>query len=127
MGHALIDTAVVLILFGFGIGWTIFRYGRRDRLAFAVVAILSPAIAVFALFMVLARLISGRPLQVGPCPNGLEEAELMVEEERQRLFGGDLRQPTYSRSWQRAYELELQRDATTVQQFAQRVFVPKVA
>ncbi len=123
MSHMLVDTAVVLILFGFGIGWTVFRYGKRDRLVFAVVAILSPAIAIFAAVIVFFKLAAGRAPQIGPCPDGLEEAEFMVEEQRQKMFGGDLRPPMYSKSWQRAYELELQRDAAKVQRIAQRVFI----
>lgn len=122
MSHTLIDIAVLLILFGFGIGWTVYRYGKRDRLAFAVVAVVSPVITVFALIVVLLRLCTGQKLQVKPCPDGLQDAERLVEEERQRMFGGELREPMYAKSWHRAYEAELQREAARVQRFAQRVF-----
>lgn len=123
MGHALVNMAVVLILFCFGIGWTVYRYGRRNRLAFAVVAVVSPVIALVAFLVVIVRLLAGNRTQMGPCPDGLPEAERLVEEERQKLFGGDLREPAYSKYWQRAYEIELQREAAKVQSIAQKVFV----
>ncbi len=122
MSHTLIDLLVGFVLFGFGLGWTVFRYASRNRLAMAVAAILSPLIAVIAVVFVLFNLVARRELHIGPCPEGLPEAERLVEEERQKLFGGEAREPSYSRTWQRAYEAELQRELTQVQRIAQRVF-----
>ena len=122
MNHTLIDLTVGFVLFGFGLGWTVFRYASRNRLAMAIAAVLSPLIAVIAVVFVLFNLVTGRELHIGPCPDGLPEAERLVEEERRKLFGGELREPSYSRSWQRAYELELQRELAGVQRIAQRVF-----
>lgn len=123
MHHALIDTVAGIILFMAGIGWTVSRYAKRDRVAFAVIAMLSPVIAVAAAVSLLIHLTFDLDTHVGPCPDGLEEAEILVAEERQRMFGGDLRKPTYARSWQRAYECELQREAAGIKRLAQRILV----
>ena len=122
MSSTWLDIIVVLILFAVGMVWTAVRYGKRDRLAFAVVAVLSPFIVVAALFSVIFQVIRGKA-DVGPCPPGLAEAERLVEVERQRMFGGELRRSTFSLRWQRTYELELQREAESVKRIAQRVFV----
>jgi hypothetical protein len=119
----MIDTLSGLILFVAGMGWTVSRYAKRDRAAFAVVAVLSPLLAIIAAISLAIQLILNIETRVGPCPDGLEEAEQLVEEERQHMFGGELRKPTYARSWQRAYELELQREASKVKNFAQKVFI----
>ena len=46
-----------------------------------------------------------------------------MEVERERMFGGELRKPTFVLNWQRAYELEPQHEADGVQRIAQREFV----
>lgn len=122
MSHALIDTVVVLVLFVCGMAWTVYRYAREDRAAFTILAVLSPAIAVFAVIHLLFLVLTKR-VQIGPCPVGLAEAEKAVEIERQRLFGGELREPTFARDWQRAYEVQLQHDAESIKRAAERVFV----
>lgn len=122
MSRTVVDIIVIGILFAVGMAWTVIRYGTRDRLAFTVVAILAPIITVLSVFNLLFLVLTGR-VKVGPCPPGLAEAELLVEAERQRMFGGDLRKPSLALNWQRAYEIELQREAESVQRFANRVFV----
>ncbi|WP_433966008.1 hypothetical protein [Tunturiibacter gelidiferens] len=122
MSHTAIDIIVVLFLFVTGIVWTVFRLGTRDRLAFAIVAVLSPVLAVLSVFSLLFKVITGK-VTVGPCPAGLNEAEKLVHAERKRLFGGELREPSLARSWQSAYELELQREAESVQRITDRMFV----
>jgi hypothetical protein len=122
MSHTAIDIIVTLFLFVTGIVWTVFRLGTRDRLAFAIVAVLSPVLAVLSVFSLIFRVATGK-VKVGPCPVGLNEAEKLVHAERQRLFGGELREPSLARNWQRAYELELQREAEGVQRIADRMFV----
>jgi hypothetical protein len=123
MNHTLIDVIVIAILFVLGISWTVARYGKvGERLAFAIVAILSPFIAVFSIFDLIYLVCVGK-VTVGPVPLGLPEAERMVAEERKRMFGGELREPILSLRWQRAYELELQREVEGVERFAQRILV----
>lgn len=123
MSHALIDTIVGIVLFSVGMGWTVFRYAARDKVAFALIAILSPFIVVISAVRLLYLLIRMKRPQVGPCPEGLTEAERLVEEQRQRMFGGELREPTFARSWQRAYELELQLEASKIKRGVQKVLV----
>lgn len=113
---------VTLALFTVGISWTVFRYSRRERVAFMVIAIISPVLMVVSAFMLLVDVLRGNLPEVGPCPVGLTEAERLVEEERQRMFGGQLREPTFSLRWQRAYEAELQRGAETVRRGVDSVF-----
>jgi hypothetical protein len=122
MSRTLIDFAVIFVLFAAGMSWTVIRYGRGDRLAFTVVAVLSPILAVFSVFSLIFLVMAGK-VKIGPCPAGLSEAEHMVEVERQRMFGGELREPSFALRWQRAYEIELQREAESVQRIANRVFV----
>lgn len=123
MSRLLIDIVVLAALFASGIVWTVTRYGSKgERFAFAVVAVVSPLIVLVSVFRFPFLVLTGR-LKVGPCPPGLPEAERMVAEERRRIFGGELREPTLSRDWQRAYELELQRQIEGVERIAQRVLV----
>ena len=122
MSYILIDLAVGVLLFIVGISWTVIRYGTRDRLAFAIIASLSPLLAVLSVFRLIFLVLANK-VQIGPCPPGLNEAEHLVEVERQRMFGGELRKPTFALNWQRAYELELQREAEGVERIAQRVFM----
>jgi hypothetical protein len=122
MTHPAIEFIVVISLFVVGISWTIFRYGQRERIAFTVIAIISPVLLVISAFMLLFDVLRGNFPEVGPCPPGLSEAERMVEEERQRMFGGQLRQPSFSLRWQRAYEIELQRGAERVQRGVDSIF-----
>jgi hypothetical protein len=39
---------------------------------------------------------------------------------RQMLFGGPLREPSFTASWKRTYERHLQKDTRKVQQIAER-------
>ena len=48
-----------------------------DRFAFVVIAILSPLIVIISVFSVLIQAAMGK-LEMGPCPEGLEEAERIV-------------------------------------------------
>lgn len=118
----MIATIVTLALFTVGISWTVFRYSTRERVAFTVIAVVSPVLMVISVFMLLFDVLRGKIPEVGPCPAGLSDAERLVEEERQRMFGGPLREPSFSQRWQRAYELELQRGAETVRRGVDHVF-----
>ena len=122
MKFSIVDIFTIASLFVCGIAWTVNRYGKHgERAAFAVVAILSPVLAVVSLIATLIDVVRGRA-QISPVPLGLQEAEETVETERQRLFGGERRSPTFSISWQRAYEIQLQRKAEGVQRVADKIF-----
>lgn len=122
MSRALVDITVTAMLFSAGIVWTVARYSKRDRFAFCVVAVLSPLIAFISVFRLIFLVMTDQ-VKVGPCPAGLPEAELLVAKEHQKMFGGELREPTFSRNWQRAYELELQREVEGIERMAQRFLV----
>ncbi len=114
-----IDIAVGASIFVFGIGYTIRKFATQDRLAFTVVAILTPLAAVVAVFRLFYLICRGKA-QCGPLPARLEEAEIIVEQQRQQMFGGEVRKPAFTRSWQRAYERELEMDTERLQKVARR-------
>ena len=55
-----------------------------------------------------------------PCPEGLEEAELLVEQHQQRLFGGQIKHSTYATDWKRAYAQTLQKAEAHVERATHR-------
>jgi hypothetical protein len=121
MSTTLIDMAVGATIFALGIGLTIRRYCDRDRAALTIVAVLTPLVAVIAVFRV-AYLAATNNLRPRPCPEGFEEAERLVERRRQEMFGGKLREPAMTASWQLAYEYELQSETERVKRVALKYF-----
>ena len=121
MSSIVVNIAVGVTIFVLGIALTVRRFGSRDRVAFTVVAVLTPAVALFAMFR-LAYLFLCNRVELDPCPQGLEEAEKIVEIQRQQMFGGALRESSFTASWQKAYERELQKETERVQRVAQRYF-----
>jgi hypothetical protein len=115
----LIDIAVGLVIFVVGLGLTVHKFGTQNRVAFTIAAVLTPVVAVFAIFQVVYLVVTGRT-KVDPCPSGLDEAERLVEAHRHRMFGGDAREPSLANSWRRIYALELQKDSERVQRVANR-------
>lgn len=91
-----INIAVGVVIYTLGISLTVRRFGTNNRLAFAVVALIAPFVAVYAVFGTAGLILRGRPLVMQPCPEGLEDAERIVEEQRQRMFGGKMRAPSYA-------------------------------
>ena len=122
MSTVLIDVAVGLAIFILGIALTIRRFGGQDYPILVFSAILTPVLAVVAVFCVIYLAIRGKGM-IDPCPEGLEEAEKIVEIHRQQMFGGPLRQPSIAVSWRRAYQLQLQRETKRVQSVARRYLV----
>ena len=119
MNTMLIDFAVGIAIFVLGIALTVRRFARQDYLVITVSAVLTPVLALIAVFCVLYLAIRGR-LSLDPCPDGFEEAEKIVEIHRQQLYGGALRPPALAASWKQAYERELQRETGRVQRVARR-------
>jgi hypothetical protein len=118
----LIDIAVALAIFILGIALTVRRFGGPDYPALMLGAVLTPALAIIAVFCVF-YLAFRRKTLMDPCPDGLEEAEKIVEIRRQQMFGGQLRPPSITASWRRAYQLQLQMETQRVQSFARRYLV----
>ena len=122
MSTVLVDVAVGVAIFILGIALTIRRFGGRDYLILSLCAVLTPFLAVVAFFSLLYLTLRGQQL-VDPCPEGLEEAERIVEDQRQRMFGGPAREPFIAASWRRAYQLQLQKETRQVQSVARRYLV----
>ena len=119
MSTLLVNIAVGTAIFILGIAISVYRLGTRDRLAFTVVAIVAPFVAVIAMLR-LFYLFARNRVTVDPCPEGLEEAEKIVALQRQKMFGGALRAASFTASWQMAYERELQKETEKVQRIAER-------
>jgi hypothetical protein len=119
MSTMLIDIAVGVTIFILGIALTIRRFGDQDYPVVILSAIVTPILAVIAMFYVIFLAIRGKNT-LDPCPDGLEEAEKIVEIQRQQLFGGPARAPSISASWKQAYEMQLQAETRRVQKVARR-------
>jgi len=119
--HLAIEIATVYAIYLFGTSLLIWRFGSRDRGPSIVVAAVVPALYVAA-FAELAWLASlGRSPAIGPCPEGLSDAELAVERQRQKMFGGRALEPHFASDWQRLYAKTVENEAARVQSFARRV------
>jgi hypothetical protein len=105
----------------FGTSLLIWRYGSKDRGPAIIVAAVVPFlfVATFLKLTVLAML--RRSPAMGPCPEGLSDAEIVVERNRQRMFGGEPLKPTFASDWARLYEKTVEAEAERVQAFARRV------
>ena len=126
MSTVLVDVAVGAAIFIFGIALTIRRFGGSDYPIIIVCAVLTPILAVVAVFSLLYSAIRGNGETIDPCPEGLEEAERIVETQRQRMFGGPVREPFIAASWKRAYQIQLQKETRQVQSVARRYLVPNI-
>jgi hypothetical protein len=117
-----VDVAVGAVIFILGIALSLRKFSGQDYIVLVLSAVLTPILAVFAVFFVLFAAIRGES-SLDPCPDGLEEAERIVESQRQQMFGGPLRPPSISASWKRAYQLQLQKETRQVQTVARRFLV----
>jgi len=52
-----------------------------------------------------------------PCPQGLQEAEKEVDEERVATFGGKAMKPTFAEAWHASYVRSLERTAEGIDRF----------
>jgi hypothetical protein len=88
------------------------------RFAAIAVGLVFPFLLVAALFTVFAGQ-SGVALI--PCPQGLEEAEALVERKRQIMFQNGPIQPTIARTWKRRYAMSLEMQARKVREISLEV------
>jgi hypothetical protein len=58
---------------------------------------------------------------MGPCPQGLDEAEVVVATHRQRMFGGEFRPTHFASDWRNCYRMTLDSESRAVQRFARKV------
>jgi hypothetical protein len=108
----------------FGTSLLIWRYGRNDRGPSIVVAAVAPVLLIAALAKMLALTLVGRLPRIEPCPQGLSDAEVLVERRRLEMFGGKAVEPHFASDWARLYEKAVEEEAERVQLFAKRVLSP---
>lgn len=125
MSTIVTDFAVGLAIFILGVAFTIRKFGGKDYPVLIICSVLTPVLALVAVISLVYSALRGRPI-MDPCPEGLEEAERIVETQRQRMFGGPSREPYIAASWKRAYQLRLQKETRQVQSVARRYFVPSL-
>ncbi len=120
MSNLEIGVAVGATLFVLGVGSTIRQVSSSSRITLTFIALISPVLAVVSVLRMIYLVLADKRI-AEPCPPGLEEAERAVAVQRQRLFGGPLREPSWAPSIARAYEREVEREMEKVRSFADRV------
>jgi hypothetical protein len=105
----------------FGSAVLICRYTRVDRIPTVIVAWLMPALVLEALIEGTFLLLFKKYPRVRPCPVGLAEAEVVVEQRRQKMFGGESLPTTFASEWARLYGVTLEKEAKKVQKVARWV------
>ena|ERR1700679_4020066 len=116
-----IEILTVYAIYVFATSLLIWRYGKRDRGPVIVVTAVLPLMVIVCFFEVLIRALMQRAPTIDPCPDGLAEAERIVERHRREMFGGPPVPPHIAHDWQMLYAETLERDAARVQKFAGRV------
>jgi hypothetical protein len=117
-----IDFFVVAVIFCLGISVMVSKYAGSDHIPTTIAAIMIPVLIPIAIVWVLWNILSGKAI-VDPCPAGLEEAERAVEIERQKMFGGPMREPFISISWKYAYQRQLEKETERVRAMARKYLV----
>jgi hypothetical protein len=123
----LVEIFSVYALYAFGATVLIWRHATKDRGPTVVVAWLAPALMIAAFIEGTFRLLFRKRPKVRPCPVGLDEAELVVEKRRQKMFGGELSHPHFASDWARLYGVTLEEEAERVQKIARKVFAHSYA
>lgn len=118
-----IEILTIYAVYVFGTAMLVWRFSKRGtgRGPSIVVAAAAPALLVFVLFEIAFLTVVGRRPHIEPCPDGLGEAELIVERKRLQMFGGESIKPHFASDWARLYEKTVEQDAERVQAFARRV------
>jgi hypothetical protein len=118
--HTFIEIVVIYGLFVLGIAMLIGNFGVKDRFPQTVVASVLPILLVCSVFESAFLLVTRPAPRVRPCPDGLDEAEAIIEKHRQEMFGGELRPTRVAPEWARLYALTLEREVNQVQRLARR-------
>jgi hypothetical protein len=116
-----IEILAVYFVYVFGTSLLIWRYGTKDRGPSALVAAVLPFIVVVSFFQFLFMALFRHAPLVTPCPDGLAEAELIVENHRQRMFGGRPVEPHFASDWANLYAMTVEQESVRVQKFARKV------
>jgi hypothetical protein len=120
----MIEILTIYAIYIFGTSLLIWRYGTKDRGPLIVVAAVIPVLTVVSFFEVCIRALFLRTSQMPPCPDGLAEAERIVEKHRQEMFGGPPIPPHIAYEWEMLYAKTLEREAARVQKFAAQILRP---
>lgn len=115
----LLGTAVTIYTLYCFAAWTMILLAqRRDRFPSIVIAGLFPVVIVLGLIHSLFTL---NHSNLHPCPEGLEEAEAVVEQRRQRMFQSKPIQPSIARSWKKRYAMSLELQAKQLRKLSIQV------
>lgn len=116
----LIEVFALYFVYVFGTALLIWRYGTKDRGPSVIVVSVIPLIAIISFFHFLVIAIFRRAPLLSPCPDGLAEAELIIEKHRQHMFGGST-EPHFASDWANLYATTVEQEAVRVQKFARKV------
>jgi len=120
----LFEILAVYAIYACGTAFLVFRFGTKDRVPSVVVAWLAPVILVISFISAInrsLRILSGNGT-VKPCPQGLEEAEQIVENKRHSMFGGPTRKPHLAADWAKVYEFSMELQAARVERVARKLW-----
>jgi hypothetical protein len=117
-----VEILAIYGVYAFGATVLIWRYIATDRGPTIVVAWLMPGVILAALIHGTYRVLFKKSPRVRPCPAGLAEAEVIVEERRQKMFGGERLATNFASEWTRLYGVTLEEEAKKLQKFARKAF-----
>jgi hypothetical protein len=120
----MIEILTIYAIYIFGTSLLIWRYGTKDRGPLIVVAAVIPILTIVSFFEVCIRALFLRSPQMSPCPDGLAEAERIIERHRHEMFGGSPIPPHIAHEWEMFYAKTLEREAARVQRFATQILHP---
>ena len=112
--HILSVVLATYVLYAFILVSIVLCVQHRDRFPSIVVGLLFPGVLFAAVFGALAS--SNEPVK--PCPNGLEEAEALLEQKRQLMFQNAPVQPNIANSWKRRYAMSVEMQARKVRELS---------
>ncbi|MGI4829441.1 MAG: hypothetical protein ACRYFU_14785 [Janthinobacterium lividum] len=116
-----IEVLAIYGIYVFGTALLIWRFSTKDRGPSIVVSMLVPFLFVVSFIEMIVSVLLRRNQAIGPCPVGLDEAELLVERQRQKMFGGDSEIPHLASDWAKLYQMTVESEAERVQAFARRM------
>lgn len=111
--NLLLTIAAMYALYAFITMGVIVCVQHRDRFPAIMIAIVFPVILVAAAFSAI-----GSKVVTLPCPDGLEEAEALVERQRQLMFFGKPQQPSIARVWRKRYAMSVELQALHMRKFS---------
>ncbi len=90
---------------------------RREKFSAVMIALTFPFMLLFAVFAVFFR----ATLAIKPCPEGLEEAEAVVERQRLLMFPGKAIQPSIAKAWRRHYAMSVGLQARKMRNLSRQI------